>query len=57
MPFENRMLGLRWRSSDHRTSVRINELQIELGHRNYWQFALRAQPGLVEECLNELGIP
>jgi len=55
-PFEQYMRDLRWRgtSKDH---VLVTEIAIELGHRDYWQLGVRMQPQLVEECLNELGIP
>jgi hypothetical protein len=54
--FEDRMRESRWRDAE-RQSVRVNEMKVEPGRREYWQWAIRGQPGLVEECLNGLGIP
>lgn len=54
--FEARMRDLKWRGTS-KEHVLITEITIEPGHRDYWQLAIRTQAQLVEQCLNELGIP
>lgn len=54
-PFENSMQNIRWRG-DESTYIRLNEVKIDMGHRDHWQIAIRSQPHLVEGCLNELEV-
>lgn len=54
-PFEDRMRKNRWRTQDEK--VRVDGRQIQPGLRDYWYIAIRMQTPLVEECLNDVGIP
>lgn len=53
--FEDLMRTRRWRSGE-KEWVRVQAVQVQLGLRDYWRLAVRHQPAVVEECLNELGI-
>lgn len=55
-PFERRMQEQGWRG-DGRRHILTSEMIIEAGVRDYWNISIQAQPQLVDQCLNELGIP
>lgn len=55
-PFERRMQEQVWRGENKR-HILVSEMTIEAGVRDYWNLSIQAQPQLVDQCLNELGIP
>lgn len=54
--FEDSMRNKTWRAKE-REVVQPNARQVEPGRRDYWGLAFRMNTSLVEECLNEAGIP
>ena len=53
--FEDAMRAFGWRAKEE--TVRANAVQIELGRREAWWWALRQRLPNVEEMLNEIGAP
>ena len=45
----------RWRTQAE--TVRAEGRQIQPGLRDYWYIAIRMQTPLVDECLNDIGVP
>jgi hypothetical protein len=54
--FEDRMRQQHWRAAD-REIVQPNARQIQPGVRDFWWIAIRMHTPLVEQCLNEIGVP
>lgn len=54
--FENTMQNQNWRT-DGRTHILVSEMTFKPGNRDNWGVAIKAISRIVEECLNQIGVP